>query len=100
MQPLLLFVLHYDTSSSLIFRKSEQYDKEIVYMAMMFLALNNHQYYIQSLQTERPKESLSLFSLSEINIKWPKKRIFFSLYLLLTYILYIFSYNSVYTNLS
>ena len=32
------------------FEKSEQYDKEIVYLAVMFLALlNNHQYYIQSL---------------------------------------------------
>ena len=61
MQPLLSFVLHYDTSFSWIFRKSEQYDKEIVYLAVMFLALNN-QYYIQSSQTERPKESLSLFS--------------------------------------
>ena len=63
MQPLLSFVLHYDTSfSAWIFRKSEQYDKEIVYLAVMFLALNNHQYYIQSSQTERPKESLSFFS--------------------------------------
>ena len=62
MKPLLSFVLHYDISSSWIFRKSEQYDKEIVYLAVMFLALNNHQYYIQSSQTERPKESLSFFS--------------------------------------
>ena len=70
MQPQLLFVLHYDTSSSLIFRKSEQYGKEIVYLPVMFLALNNHlQYYIQSSQTERPKESLSLFSQSAIDIK-------------------------------
>ena len=46
MQPSLLFVLQYNISSSWIFRKSEQYDKEIVYLAVMFLALNNHQYYI------------------------------------------------------
>ena len=52
-----------------MFRKSEQYDKEIVYLAVMFLALNNRQYYIQSSQTERPEESLSLFSQSSINIK-------------------------------
>ena len=35
------FVLHYDASSSWIFRKIEQYDKEIMYMAVMLLTLNN-----------------------------------------------------------
>ena len=41
MQPSLSFVLHYDTSSSWIFRKTEQYGKEIMYLAVMFLTLNN-----------------------------------------------------------
>ena len=100
MQYSLLFVLHYDSSSSWIFRKCEQYGKEIAYLAVMFLALNNHQYYIQSSQTERPKESLSLFSQSAINIKWPKRRNFFlSLFALDMYILH-FSYTSVHTNVS
>ena len=60
----LLFYLFYTTT----LRPPESFESlssmtEIVYLAVMFLALlNNHQYYIQSLQTERPKESLSLFS--------------------------------------
>ena len=87
MQPSFSFVLHYDTSFSWIFRKTEQYGKEIMYLAVMFLTLNNQyqkhiipkrltncdkvlrfgvicvcQYYIQSSQPKRPKESLSLFS--------------------------------------
>ena len=89
MQPSLSFVLHYDTSSSWIFRKTEQCGKEIIYPAVMFLTFNNQyqkhitpkrltspncdkvicfgvicfcQYYIQSSHPKRPKESLSLFS--------------------------------------
>ena len=61
MQPSHSFVLHYDASPSWIFRKTEQYDKEKMYLAVMLLTLNN-QYYIQSSQPKRPKESLSLFS--------------------------------------
>ena len=99
MQSSLLFVLHCDTSSSWIFRKSEQYGKQIAYLAVMFLALNNHQYYIQSSQTERPKESLSLFSQSAIKMT-KEKDFFLSLYLRLTFIFYIFSYASVHTNVS
>ena len=55
------FVLHNDPSSSRICRKIDQYDKEIICLAVMLLTLNN-QYYMQSSQPKRPKESLSLFS--------------------------------------
>ena len=39
------------------------YDKEIMYLAVMFLTLND-QYYIQSSQSKWPKESLSQLSYS------------------------------------
>ena len=39
MQPSHSFVLHYDASSSWIFRKTEQYGKEIMYLAVMLLTL-------------------------------------------------------------